>query len=250
MNGKVKQMQEQAKQELIAEQKTTEDKKLMSYVCDMVIKDGDKMLCDILEREINDLKYFIIESYSDKEPLNEDEKKSKECFLRYCDNAKSTLKKYLELLKWKDSQQDLIKGKDEYIAKLCNDRAELKEEIKRLDSQYKNIHNTKVKVPLCDILNGLSRSEREKVIEDIYYSQAERQDFYDNKISKLENEIAKLRDENHLLNNLQMFKKFICEGVLIAREQNHTYLQLHLTPELKEWCEKEMNKKVVEKYGN
>lgn len=33
---------------------------------------------------------------------------------------------------YKDSQQDLIKGKDEYIAKLCNDRAELKEHEKEL----------------------------------------------------------------------------------------------------------------------
>lgn len=34
--------------------------------------------------------------------------------------------------KYKESQQDLIKGKDEYIAKLCNDRAELKEHEKEL----------------------------------------------------------------------------------------------------------------------
>lgn len=113
------------------------------------------------------------------------------------DNLKAiekALEERKELLKWKDSQQDLIKGKDEYIAKLCNDRAELKEEIKRLDSQYKNIHNTKVKVPLCDILNGLSQNERHRVIEDIYYSQAERQDFYENKISKLENELKELQE--------------------------------------------------------
>ena len=34
--------------------------------------------------------------------------------------------------RYEDSQQDLIKGKDEYIAKLCNDRAELKDELKEL----------------------------------------------------------------------------------------------------------------------
>lgn len=44
--------------------------------------------------------------------------------LKVIENALEERKK---LLKWKDSQQDLIKGKDEYIAKLCNDRAELKE---------------------------------------------------------------------------------------------------------------------------
>ena len=113
------------------------------------------------------------------------------CFENEINELKDIVK---DFDKYHESQQDLIKGKDEYIAKLCNDRAELKEEIKRLDNQYKNIHNTKVKIPLCNILNGLSRSEREKVIEDIYYSQAERQDFYDNKISKLENELTELRE--------------------------------------------------------
>ena len=49
--------------------------------------------------------------------------------LKVIENA---LEERKELLKWKDSQQDLIKGKDEYIAKLCNDRAELKEENKHL----------------------------------------------------------------------------------------------------------------------
>ena len=51
------------------------------------------------------------------------------------DNLKvieKALEERKELLKWKNSQQDLIKGKDEYIAKLCNDRAELKEHEKEL----------------------------------------------------------------------------------------------------------------------
>ena len=51
------------------------------------------------------------------------------------DNLKvieKALEERKELLKWKDSQQDLIKGKDEHIAKLCNDRAELKEHEKEL----------------------------------------------------------------------------------------------------------------------
>ena len=34
--------------------------------------------------------------------------------------------------RYHESQQDLIKGKDEYIAKLCNDRAELKAELKEI----------------------------------------------------------------------------------------------------------------------
>lgn len=63
-------------------------------------------------------------------------------------------------------------------------------ELQKIKEQYKNIHNTKVKVPLYNILNGLSRAERERVIEDIYYSQAEN----DNKISKLENELDVLQE--------------------------------------------------------
>ena len=41
--------------------------------------------------------------------------------------------------RYHESQQDLIKSKDEYIAKLCNDRAELKEEITELRDFAKEI---------------------------------------------------------------------------------------------------------------
>jgi len=53
------------------------------------------------------------------------------------DNLKvieKALEERKKLLKWKDSQQDLIKGKDEHIAKLCCDRAELKEQVSNLQS--------------------------------------------------------------------------------------------------------------------
>lgn len=62
-------------------------------------------------------------------------------------------------------------------------------------------------------------------------------------LEKQKQELIELKEERELLDNLQMFKKFICQGVLVAMEKNHTYLQLRLTPELKEWCEKEINKK-------
>jgi len=39
---------------------------------------------------------------------------------------------FADILKAFDSMEELIKGKDEYIAKLCNDRTELKEENKNL----------------------------------------------------------------------------------------------------------------------
>lgn len=85
------------------------------------------------------------------------------------------------------------KEKKELVAeqhRLFDLAKEQESELEKLKEQYKNIHNTKVKVPLCNILNGLSRKERERVIEDIYYSQAERQELYENKISKLETALA------------------------------------------------------------
>ena len=41
--------------------------------------------------KINDIKYLIMEFYSDQEPLTEDQQKSKECFFRYCDEIKAEL---------------------------------------------------------------------------------------------------------------------------------------------------------------
>ena len=72
--------------------------------------------------------------------------------LKVIENA---LEERKELLKWKNSQQDLIKGKDEYIAKLCNDRAELKEELKQVEGfkyhydRYKKELANKLKVINC-----------------------------------------------------------------------------------------------------
>ena len=43
-------------------------------------------------QKINDIKYLIMEHYSDKETLNEDQKKSKQCVFRYCDDIKKELK--------------------------------------------------------------------------------------------------------------------------------------------------------------
>ncbi len=52
------------------------------------------------KEKIADIKYLIMEHYSDKEPLNEDQKKSKQCFYRYCDDIKKELKA-LEIIKEK-----------------------------------------------------------------------------------------------------------------------------------------------------
>lgn len=44
-----------------------------------------------MKKKIKDIKYLINEHYSDKEPLNESQKKSKECFNRYCDDIAKEL---------------------------------------------------------------------------------------------------------------------------------------------------------------
>lgn len=49
--------------------------------------------------KINDIKYLIMEFYSDQEPLTEEQQKSKECFFRYCDEIRAKLKSFDALLK-------------------------------------------------------------------------------------------------------------------------------------------------------
>ena len=58
-------------------------------------------------KAINDIKYLIMEHYSDKEPLNDNQKKSKQCFYRYCDQ----IRKDLERLEKQDKAIEIIKKK-------------------------------------------------------------------------------------------------------------------------------------------
>ena len=50
-------------------------------------------------QKINDIKYLIAENYSDKEPLNESQKASKQCFFNYCDDIRKELKEKEKLEK-------------------------------------------------------------------------------------------------------------------------------------------------------
>ena len=50
-------------------------------------------------QKINDIKYLIRENYSDKEPLNEGQKASKQCFLKYCDDIRKDLERLEKLEK-------------------------------------------------------------------------------------------------------------------------------------------------------
>lgn len=86
--------------------------------------------------------------------------------------------------KYHESQQDLIKGKDEYIAKLCNDRAELKHENEELKKQVEQLDN------LCSE-NMQSRDYMVAIsVEDLKECQ---------KANK------KLLEENHKLNQKPQF---------------------------------------------
>ena len=49
--------------------------------------------------KINDIKYLIMEFYSDQEPLTEEQQTSKECFFRYCDEIRAELKAFDALSK-------------------------------------------------------------------------------------------------------------------------------------------------------
>jgi len=58
------------------------------------------------------------------------------CFENEINELKDIVK---DFDKYHESQQDLIKGKDEYIAKLCCDRAELKEHEKELIKEHNRL---------------------------------------------------------------------------------------------------------------
>lgn len=63
------------------------------------------------KKAINDIKYLIMEHYSDKEPLNESQEKSKQCFYRYCDQ----LKKDLDRLEKLEKAKDLLSSRNIFI---------------------------------------------------------------------------------------------------------------------------------------
>ena len=58
--------------------------------------------------KINDIKYLIMEFYSDQEPLTEDQQKSKECFFRYCDEIRAVLKAFDSLVKESEKLGEML----------------------------------------------------------------------------------------------------------------------------------------------
>ena len=63
---------------------------------------------------------------------------------------------------------------------------------------WKNIHNSNVRIPLCDIVNGRTYDERYKIVEDIYYNWEEKKEALEDKIALLEKENKELRENKSL----------------------------------------------------
>ena len=60
------------------------------------------------KEKIVDIKYLIMECYSDNEPLSNSQKASRNCFFKYCDEIKQDLE-ILEILR-----KHIFYDKDEY----------------------------------------------------------------------------------------------------------------------------------------
>lgn len=71
---------------------------------------------------------------------------------------------------------------------------------------WKNIHNTKVKIPLCNIVNGMNQQERFRTIEHIYYHWEEMKEALEDKNKELEKENAR---------NEEILQKYYHEGITL-----------------------------------
>lgn len=129
--------------------------------------------------------------------------------------------------KYHESQQDLIKGKDEYIAKLCNDRAELKAHEKELIKEQNRLFD------LCKEqekeLNGVNdfrkhyKNYQDKLannLKTINCMQEEQTTNY-NLIEQLEDRndrlVERLEKQKAELNDLREFAKIVAtKGVAIG----------------------------------
>ena len=93
-------------------------------------------------------------------------------------------------------------GSNEHIYQECNltspyntiKQALLKAQEKEKEKLlFKNIHNTKVKTPLVSIFEGISKDERFKFTEHIYYHWEEMKEALEDKNHELEKENAELK---------------------------------------------------------
>lgn len=61
-------------------------------------------------KQLGDISYFIMEAYSDHEPLKENQRDSRQCFMNYCENIKQTLIKAQEQEKENELLKEIIKS--------------------------------------------------------------------------------------------------------------------------------------------
>ena len=87
------------------------------------------------------------------------------------------LSKYIPSEKFATIKQALLKAQEQEKEKLL----------------FKNIHNTKVKTPLVSIFEGISKDERFKFTEHIYYHWEEMKEALEDKNNELEKENAELK---------------------------------------------------------
>lgn len=181
--------------------------------------------------------------------------------LKVIENALNDFDKYHE------SQQDLIKSKDEYIAKLCNDRAELKEELKKVEDfkyhydRYKKELANKLKVINCMREEATTNYNLIYSLEDRNDRLVERLEKQKAKIKSLELQIATIvgnpfennkpkamelyRLDTNDITNLIKFAQIIAAH---TKKGGGDYLSIHIV------CDKgekdyPILKEVVEKYG-
>lgn len=142
--------------------------------------------------------------------------------------------------KYYESQQDLIKGKDEYIAKLCNDRAELKEKLKQVeDFKY---HYDRYKKELANKLKVINCMQEEATTNyNLIDSLEDRNDRLVERLEKQKAELKELRD----------FAKAIAEHTNINSLTIKGENEITISYFSQKWHTKyfDLVKKVVEKYG-
>ena len=194
------------------------------------VKQGFKLLC---ERYVKDLN-----KYENKEIAKDYFYNPKyECGFKI--NGENVY--FADILKAFDSMEELINGKDVYIAKLCNDRAELKEQNKILKEELDAVNDFRkhYKVFLDKLANNLKTincmQEEATTNRNLIASLEDRNDRL---VERLEKQKAELND-------LREFAKLINKGTVICHSK---YLSVFLTIDsnAKDF---DLVKKVVEKYG-
>jgi len=86
---------------------------------------------------------------------------------------------------------------------------------------WKHIHNTKVRVPLIQIISGKTQEEKYQIIEDIYYTWEEKKEALEDKNNELEQENAKLKTKTQEQEKvLEIIKNYIKVGIDYGNNKN------------------------------